>query len=264
MIIGWLSELYRSLFMDKGKKIKAIAIDGPAGSGKSTIAKLLANELGYLFFDTGVMYRAVTWEALCRNIPIDDQARVTSLAENVQIDVRAPTVDDGRSSDVLADGKDITWDIRRPEVDENVSIVSAYPGVRKALTAQQRRIGLRGNVVMAGRDIGTVVLPDAELKIYLDASVEERARRRFLERQSRGASVEERARRRFLERQSRGEMVDFDEILKMMRRRDSIDSTREVAPLCAAEDAVVIDTERKSISQILDYIMSLVNTSLVV
>ena len=246
MIIGWLSELYRSLFMDKGKKIKAIAIDGPAGSGKSTIAKLLANELGYLFFDTGVMYRAVTWEALCRNIPIDDQARVTSLAENVQIDVRAPTVDDGRSSDVLADGKDITWDIRRPEVDENVSIVSAYPGVRKALTAQQRRIGLRGNVVMAGRDIGTVVLPDAELKIYLDASVEERARRRFLERQS------------------RGEMVDFDEILKMMRRRDSIDSTREVAPLCAAEDAVVIDTERKSISQILDYIMSLVNTSLVV
>ncbi|MCD6400522.1 MAG: (d)CMP kinase [Anaerolineales bacterium] len=228
--------------MDKGKKIKAIAIDGPAGSGKSTIAKLLANELGYLFFDTGVMYRAVTWEALCRNIPIDDQARVTSLAENVQIDVRAPTVDDGRSSDVLADGKDITWDIRRPEVDENVSIVSAYPGVRKALTAQQRRIGLRGNVVMAGRDIGTVVLPDAELKIYLDASVEERARRRFLERQS------------------RGEMVDFDEILKMMRRRDSIDSTREVAPLCAAEDAVVIDTERKSISQILDYIMSLVNT----
>ncbi|HEY62457.1 MAG TPA: (d)CMP kinase [Anaerolineae bacterium] len=232
--------------MDKGKKIKAIAIDGPAGSGKSTIAKLLANELGYLFFDTGGMYRAVTWEALCRNIPIDDQARVTSLAENVQIDVRAPTVDDGRSSDVLADGKDITWDIRRPEVDENVSIVSAYPGVRKALTAQQRRIGLRGNVVMAGRDIGTVVLPDAELKIYLDASVEERARRRFLERQS------------------RGEMVDFDEILEMMHRRDSIDSTREVAPLCAAEDAVVIDTERKSISQILDYIMSLVNTSLVV
>ena len=246
MIIGWLSELYRSLFMDKGKKIKAIAIDGPAGSGKSTIAKLLANELGYLFFDTGVMYRAVTWEALCRNIPIDDQARVTSLAENVQIDVRAPTVDDGRSSDVLADGKDITWDIRRPEVDENVSIVSAYPGVRKALTAQQRRIGLRGNVVMAGRDIGTVVLPDAELKIYLDASVEERARRRFLERQS------------------RGEMVDFDEILKMMRRRDSIDSTREVAPLCAAEDAVVIDTERKSISQILAYIKGLINTSLVV
>ena len=246
MIIGWLSELYRSLFMDKGKKIKAIAIDGPAGSGKSTIAKLLANELGYLFFDTGVMYRAVTWEALCRNIPIDDQARVTSLAENVQIDVRAPTVDDGRSSDVLADGKDITWDIRRPEVDENVSIVSAYPGVRKALTAQQRRIGLRGNVVMAGRDIGTVVLPDAELKIYLDASVEERARRRFLERQS------------------RGEMVDFDEILKMMRRRDSIDSTREVAPLCAAEDAVVIDTEGRNISQILAYIKNLINTSLVV
>ena len=246
MIIGWLSELFRSLFMDKGKKIKTIAIDGPAGSGKSTIAKLLANELGYLFFDTGVMYRAVTWEALCRNIPIDDQARVTSLAENVQIDVRAPTVDDGRSSDVLADGKDITWDIRRPEVDENVSIISAYPGVRKALTAQQRRIGLRGNVVMAGRDIGTVVLPDAELKIYLDASVEERARRRFLERQS------------------RGEMVDFDEILKMMRRRDSIDSTREVAPLCAAEDAVVIDTEGRNISQILAYIKNLINTSLVV
>lgn len=234
------------MFMDKGKVIRAIAIDGPAGSGKTTIAKLLANELGYLFFDTGLMYRAVTWEALSRGIPIDDQIRVTSLAESVQIDVRSPTIDDGRSSDVLADGKDITWDIRKPDVDENVSIVSAYPGVRKALTAQQRRVGLRGNVVMAGRDIGTVVLPEAELKIYLDASVEERAHRRYLERRA------------------RGETVDFDEILKMMRRRDSIDSTRDVAPLCAAEDAIVIDTEGKSVSQIFDYIKSLIDTSLMV
>jgi len=232
--------------MDKGKVIRAIAIDGPAGSGKTTIAKLLANELGYLFFDTGLMYRAVTWEALYMDIPIDDQIRVTSLAESVQIDVRSPTIDDGRSSDVLADGKDITWDIRKPDVDENVSIVSAYPGVRKALTAQQRRVGLRGNVVMVGRDIGTVVLPEAELKIYLDASVEERAHRRYLERRA------------------RGETVDFDEILKMMRRRDSIDSTRDVAPLCAAEDAIVIDTEGKSVSQIFDYIKSLIDTSLVV
>ena len=167
-----------------------IAIDGPAASGKSTIGALLAEQLGYIYFDTGVMYRAVTWAALDRGIDIDDEAAVTALAERVRIDVLAPTVEDGRQYTVMCDGQDVTWAIRAPDVDRAVSPVSAYPGVRAAMTAQQRRIGLGGRVVMVGRDIGTVVLPEADLKIYLDASVEERARRRLREIMSRGETAE--------------------------------------------------------------------------
>jgi cytidylate kinase len=217
-----------------------IAIDGPAASGKSTIAKLLADELGFLFFDTGVMYRAVTWVALQQGADLMDGELLSILAENVKIDVSTPSIDDGRDSDIMADGKDITWEIRKPEVDANVSVVSAYPGVRNALSAQQRRIGLRGKVVMVGRDIGTVVLPDAELKIYLDASVEERARRRFLESSE------------------RGESVLLGTVLKNLKRRDKIDSSREIAPLRAAEDAIVINTDNMDIEQVLDKTRTLV------
>src|SRR5512138_564752 len=165
---------------------KIIAIDGPAASGKSTIAEKLAADLGYLYFDTGVMYRAVTLAALQALHSVQDEQLVTEIADQVQIDVLPPRFNDGRLYDVLLDGADVTWAIRQPEVDQNVSQVSAYPGVRKAMTEQQRRIGQRGKVVMVGRDIGTVVLPEAELKIYLDASVEERARRRFEESVRRG------------------------------------------------------------------------------
>ena len=143
---------------------KSIAIDGPAASGKTTLGKNLADELGYLFFDTGVMYRAVTWLAIQNKVPFEDEAKVTELTENSEIDVRAASKSDGRNSDVLADGQDVTWAIRQPEIDANVSLVSSYPGVRRALSKQQRRIGLRGEVVMVGRDIGTVVLPEAEVK----------------------------------------------------------------------------------------------------
>jgi len=143
---------------------KTIAIDGPAASGKSTLAEKLAGTLGYLLFDTGVMYRAVTLAALETLHAVDNEMEVTSLAEGVQIDVEPPTKNDGRKYDVLLNGEDVTWQIRLPEVDANVSHVSAYPGVRKAMTAQQRRIGQRDGVVMVGRDIGTVVLPEAELK----------------------------------------------------------------------------------------------------
>jgi cytidylate kinase len=210
-----------------------IAIDGPAASGKSTLAKRLAEHLNYLYFDTGVMYRAVTWIALNRGVAFDDEAAVTEFAETIPIDVQAPTVDDGRDSDVWVEGQDITWEIRREEVEANVSVVSAYPGVRKALSAQQRRIGLRGQVVMVGRDIGTVVLPEADLKVYLDASVEERARRRYEERAARGNNI------------------SYDEILAAMRKRDQIDSTRDVAPLRAAADAVIIDSDRMDIEAVL-------------
>jgi cytidylate kinase len=155
-----------------------IAIDGGAASGKSTVGSLLARRLGYTYFDTGIMYRAVTWAALERGIPIEDEPAVTALAEALVIQVKPPTQDDGRQVSVYADGCDVTWAIRQPAVDAAVSPVSAYPGVRRALTAQQRRIAAQGRIVMVGRDIGTVVLPHADLKLYVLASVEERARRR--------------------------------------------------------------------------------------
>ncbi len=222
-------------------KPKNIAIDGPAASGKSTIAEKLANELGYLFFDTGVMYRAVTLAALERLGSVQDEQAVTRLAESVWIDVRPPSQADGRKADVLLDGKDVTWAPRSPEVDANVSIVSAYPGVRAAMTQQQRRIGERGEVVMVGRDIGTVVLPNAELKIYLDASVEERARRRYLENKNRGMDA------------------DYNQILENLKKRDEIDSTREVAPLRIAEDAHVVLTDGLSIEEVMQRVRKLAN-----
>jgi cytidylate kinase len=218
-----------------------IAIDGPAASGKSTIGGLLAERLGYVYLDTGVMYRAVTWAAIVRGIPIEDEARVSALAEQLKIDVVRPTVDDGRQYTVLADGQDITWEIRCPEVNQGVSPVSTYSGVRAALTAQQRRIGRRGHIVMVGRDIGTVVLPDADLKIYLDATVEERAGRRYRELVA------------------RGEPADFCAVLQSVRRRDEIDSNRALAPLRAAEDAVIVDTTNLDVDQVLEQVLALVN-----
>jgi cytidylate kinase len=209
-----------------------IAIDGPAASGKSTLGRRLADSLGYLFFDTGVMYRAVTWGALQRGLEINNEAAVTNLAETAQIDVRSPSKDDGRACDVLLDDVDITWETRRPDVEANVSPVSAYRGVRQALASQQRRIGLRGQVIMVGRDIGTVVLPEAALKIYLDASAEERARRRYKEILQRGSQA------------------DYEQVLAGVRKRDEIDSTRAFSPLRAAEDAIVIDSEKLNADEV--------------
>jgi len=218
-----------------------IAIDGPAASGKSTIGALLAEKLGYIYFDTGVMYRAVTWAALERGMDIGDEAAVTALAERMQIDVLAPTVEDGRQYTVMCDGLDVTWAIRTPEVDQAVSPVSAYPGVRAAMTAQQRRIGLVGRVVMVGRDIGTVVLPEADLKIYLDASVEERACRRLAECLA------------------RGETTRFEQVLAAMKLRDQIDSGRAMAPLHPAEDAVIVDSTHLDIAGVMQVVEKLVD-----
>ncbi len=215
-----------------------IAIDGPAASGKSTVGEKLAGELGYLFFDTGVMYRAITWAALERLHSVEDEAAVSALANAVDIDVLPPSQDD-RQCDVLLDGEDVTWEIRRPRVESYVSLAAAYPEVRKAMTAQQRRIAQRGKVVMAGRDIGTVVCPDAELKIFLVASMEVRAQRRLDEMLQ------------------RGESASYESILHSMRRRDKIDSTRALAPLKAAEDAIIIDTNDLTIDQVLDQVRHL-------
>jgi len=209
-----------------------IAIDGPAASGKSTLGRRLADWLDYLFFDTGVMYRAVTWTALQHGIDVRDEAAVTALAETIQIDVAPASISDGRVCDVMVAGNDVTWETRRPEVDANVSIVSTYRGVRNAMSKQQRRIGQRGRVVMVGRDIGTVVLPEADLKIYLDASVQERARRRYNEIQG------------------RGDQADYEDILASVIERDHVDSTRDLAPLRAARDATVIDSDALSADEV--------------
>lgn len=224
---------------EKNSVARIIAIDGPAGSGKSTIAQRIAEVLGYLYFDTGVMYRAVTLAAINHNVDIDDEVRVTSIARKVKIDIQPPTIEDGRAYTVFLDGDDVTWKIRSPEVEASVSQVSAYLGVRQAMTALQREIGLRSNVVMAGRDIGTVVLPEADLKVYLDASIEERAKRRFQESLI------------------RGEGLSFEEVLKAIKDRDGIDSTRDHAPLKAAEDAVVIDTTDMTIDDVLQKVLVL-------
>jgi cytidylate kinase len=219
-----------------------IAIDGPAAAGKTTLAQRLAHHLGYLLFDTGVMYRAATLAALEQGVPVGDRDKVEAIAEAIDIDVRSPSVADGRLYDVIVGGKDATWPIRSREVDANVSQVSAYRGVRQAMTRRQREIGMRGRVVMVGRDIGTVVLPEAELKLYVVATRDERARRRY---------------RELLER---GEQADLDAIGSSMAERDRIDSSRELAPLRPADDARILDTTELTVDQalarILDWISS--------
>jgi cytidylate kinase len=216
-----------------------IALDGPAASGKSTLGRSLADSLGYLFFDTGILYRAITWIAIQHDLNLRDETVITELAQKAQIDIRPPSKADGRPCDVVLGDTDVTWDMRNSDVDANVSVVSAYAGVRQALSEQQRRIGLRGKVVMVGRDIGTVVLPQADLKIYLDASAEERAKRRFDEIIA------------------RGEKADYDEILRKVVERDRIDSTRAVAPLRPADDAVIIDSDKMTAEQVFAHVLEL-------
>lgn len=218
------------------QRIESIAIDGPAASGKSTLAQRLAEHLGYLFFDTGIMYRAVTYAVIAGGADVLDETACTRIAEESHIDLRpAP----GGVVAVWIDDADCTAAIRQPEVEAQVSVVAAYPGVRRALTAQQRRIGLQGQVVMVGRDIGTVVLPEAALKIYLDASVEERARRRYEERQHTGGET-------------------FEAVLESLRLRDQLDAARDIAPLRPADDAIIIDSDHRDADEIFTAALALV------
>jgi cytidylate kinase len=232
---------------------RLIAIDGPAGSGKSTVGLAVAQVLDFLFFDTGAMYRAVTWAALQRGVAIADEDHVGEIAEGMEIDILPAqgSDTDGRTNLVLADGVDISLAIRRSEVDQQVSAVSAYRRVRVALSRQQRRVGERygsgraekPGIVMVGRDIGTVIAPDAALKVYLDATAEVRARRR--QRQL----------------QALGKRVDFDQVLADILRRDELDSGRALSPLRVAEDAVVVDTSQLDVPGVMAAILALVEQS---
>jgi cytidylate kinase len=222
------------------RRVSIIAVDGPAASGKSTLGRLLARSLDFLYLDTGAMYRALTLAALKRDIDVEDEARIEELARSVEIDIHPPSIEDGRMYDVLLDGEDVTWGIRAGRVDAAVSQVSAYPGVRAAMGRRQREIGLRGEVVMVGRDIGTVILPEADLKIYLIASVEERSRRRHAEKLARGIESE------------------YEQILASMKARDDYDASREFAPLKPAEDAAVLDSTHLSIDQMLAEALELI------
>jgi len=218
-----------------------IAIDGPAASGKSTIGFYLAQHLGYLYLDTGVLYRAATWAVQDRSVDVSDEAAVTSLVEGLSIDVTPPTVNDGRQCTVRVNGVDVSWEIRSPRVESAVSPVSAYPGVRASLTERMRAIARNGHVVMVGRDIGTVVIPNADLKLYVTASAEARASRRLLELQAKGKTL------------------TYEQVLAGIRERDHIDSHRKAAPLRPADDATMFDTTTLTMEAMFSAVETLVD-----
>jgi cytidylate kinase len=213
-----------------------IAIDGPAGAGKSTVAKALARRLNYLYIDTGAMYRAVGWKVLQEEIGFENVARIGQLAAASTIEL-AGSVDDLR---VSIDGRDITGEIRTPEVSQAASIVSAIPAVRRALVARQQEMGRAGNVVMEGRDIGTVVFPNAEVKVFLDASTEARAQRRFAEDVVKGIAA------------------SIEETRAAIESRDNRDSSRADSPLVQAADAVYIDSSHFTVEEVIEQVMQLI------
>lgn len=217
-------------------KGKIIAIDGPAGSGKTTTSRMLAARLGYQYLDTGAMYRALTWFALQNNIEPSDADKLQRVAERVPLEFQT----DEDINHVFFNGVEVTKEIRLPEVTLHVSEVSAHPGVREAMVAKQKEIGRNGSIIAEGRDTTTVVFPNADLKIYLDASVEVRAQRRLLELAKNGVST------------------TLEEQLADIERRDRYDSGREHSPLMRARDAIVVDTSSMTIEGQVDHIIELV------
>ena len=210
-----------------------IAIDGPSGAGKSTVAKAVAKNLGFSCLDTGAMYRAVAWKALNDGVALDDQAALGEIARDHEISF-GHVEGDPVPRRVFIDGQEITDEIRTAQIDKSVSPVSAVPADRRALLEQQRRIGSQGNYVVEGRDIGTEVFPQAEVKVFLTASAEERAHRRVRQNVDRGVGS-----------------IDYDEVLADIIRRDELDSSRDTAPLRPAEDAIQIDSTGKYIEDII-------------
>ena len=213
-----------------------IAIDGPVASGKTAIGRILARRLGYRCLDTGLLYRAVAWVAMEAGADLDDADLLVRLVQEQQVEV---VFDDFSEASILVSGRNLMPYLEQPEVAEGASQVAQVPGVRQALLALQRRIGREDEVVMMGRDIGTVVLPDAPLKVFLTASVKERARRRYLELQA------------------QEEKVDFPQVLEELEQRDRRDSERAVAPLRPAEDAQVVETDGLSVQDVVKCVIDL-------
>ena len=211
-----------------------IAVDGPAGAGKSTVSRALARRLEYVYIDTGAMYRAITLLAIRHGVDPHDEVRLEALARESDIIFRFDESHPDEPNRIFLDGEDVSDAIRTPQVSALVSPVSAVPGVRTILTHRQRELACTGRVVMDGRDIGTTVLPAAGLKIFLTASLEERARRRFAEMQKKGFSA------------------DFAEVKKNLAERDAYDSGRKTSPLAQADDAVLLDTTCMSIDEVVD------------
>ena len=214
-----------------------IAIDGPAGAGKSTVAKILANKLGFLYIDTGAMYRALTLKVLENNVPVSDEQKIFQLARTVKIDLRNNI--DGSLS-IILDGRDVSLDIRKGQITQFVSDVAKIKEVRQILVEMQRELGSRGNCVLDGRDIGTVVFPDAEKKFFIDASAQERAMRRFKELKGLGQNL------------------SVSDVSKDLSNRDKIDSTRKISPLRKAPDAIYIDTTDLSIEEVVNKMLSFI------
>jgi cytidylate kinase len=210
-----------------------IAIDGPAAAGKSTTARLVAERLGYLHVDTGAMYRAMTLKVLSQGIDPNNGAEVERVAEQTEIRLERET----GSLRVFVDGRDVTEEIRRPEVERAVSAVSSYRKVREVMVREQRRMGERGGIVLEGRDIGTVVFPEAGLKIYMVANVEERARRRQKELEAQGIKT------------------SIEDLVREIVMRDDRDSNRALSPLRKADDAIILDTSTMTIDQQVDFIV---------
>ena len=227
----------------RGATPRVIAIDGPAAAGKSTVGRMIAARLGYPFLDTGAIYRAMTRTALHRGVDLSDEDALSDLAASLSLDVGPPTPGSIEPCTILVDGEDVTIYLRQPEVEAAVSLVSRVAGVREALVKVQRELAGRNAVVMAGRDIGTVVLPRADLKVYLDASVEERARRRYAELSALGMDLNE------------------EEVLHDLSRRDRIDSERSVSPLRPAEGAIVIDTDGLTLEEVVQRLAELIEGS---
>ncbi|MCG2713337.1 MAG: (d)CMP kinase [Candidatus Omnitrophica bacterium] len=211
-----------------------IAIDGPAGAGKSTVAKILAKRLGFLYIDTGAMYRALTLKVLENNIPVNDELQINELAKKVKIDLRNNP--DG-SLTVLLDGQDVSLEIRKARITQFVSDIAKIKDVRQVLVKMQRELGKRGDCVLDGRDIGTVVFPDAARKFFIDATSNVRVQRRFKELKDLNQNIA---------------VLDVE---KDLSNRDKIDSTREISPLCKAKDAIYIDTTELSIEQVVDKLL---------
>lgn len=222
----------------------AIAIDGPAGAGKSVFGAALASALQAICIDSGIVYRAVTWIAITRGLDPDHDATLGPVAASMNLQIIPPTVHDGRQFTILIDGEDVTWELRTPDIDRTVSRPSALPGVRSAVTEQLRHLARGARVVMVGRDIGTVVLPDADVKFYVTATPETRARRRADELHARGQ-----------------EAVVAD-ILRSIIERDAMDSGRATAPLRPADDAVHLETDNLTVDAEVAFALDVVQRTL--